>query len=148
MRLGRIASAVVAQLQQRAAGRERRRQKVEQLAAVMDELGYDAHTTKDVGGAPAIEADNCIFHELAMKDPEICQFDLALLSASPAARSNSTSAWRARATFAVFVSGRATRREAKRRPAVGRGVLAKGDCVLRDGQGALAISGQSPGLLL
>ena len=30
--------------------------------------------------APTIEADNCIFHNLAMKNPEICQFDLALLS--------------------------------------------------------------------
>ena len=25
-------------------------------------------------------ADNCIFHDLAMKDPDIRQFDLALLS--------------------------------------------------------------------
>jgi predicted ArsR family transcriptional regulator len=79
-RLGRIAAAVVAQLRQRMPGLVGRRRKVEQLSALMDELGYDARTTKDVGGAPTIEADNCIFHELAMKNPEICQFDLALLS--------------------------------------------------------------------
>jgi predicted ArsR family transcriptional regulator len=80
-RLGRIAAAVVAQLRQDMPGVGSRRQKVEQLSALMDELGYDAQTTKDVGGAPTIEADNCIFHELAMKDPEVCHFDLALLAA-------------------------------------------------------------------
>lgn len=80
VRLGRIASAVVAQLRPRASGAGSRRQKVEELSTLMDELGYDARTTKDVGGVPTIEADNCIFHELAMKNPEICHFDLALLS--------------------------------------------------------------------
>ncbi|MGH8286036.1 MAG: helix-turn-helix transcriptional regulator [Steroidobacteraceae bacterium] len=79
-RLGRIASAVVAQLRHGAPGADSRRQKVAKLSTLMDRLGYDAHTTKDVGGAPTIEADNCIFHELAMKNPEICHFDLALLS--------------------------------------------------------------------
>jgi predicted ArsR family transcriptional regulator len=79
-RLGRIASAVVAQLRERRPSKGSRRQKVEQLSALMDELGYDARTAKDIGGAPTIEADNCVFHELAMKNPEICHFDLALLS--------------------------------------------------------------------
>jgi len=79
-RLGRIAAAVVTQLQQRMPVKDSRRQKVEQLSSLMDELGYDARTAKDIGGAPTIEADNCVFHELAMKNPEICHFDLALLS--------------------------------------------------------------------
>jgi predicted ArsR family transcriptional regulator len=79
-RLSRIASAVVEQLRQRSPGGENRRQKVERVSQLMDELGYDARTAKDLGGAPTIEADNCIFHELAIKHPEICQFDLALLS--------------------------------------------------------------------
>jgi predicted ArsR family transcriptional regulator len=79
-RLGRIAAAVVAQLQQRAPDAASRREKIEQLSAVMDDLGYDAKTGKDLAGAPTIEADNCVFHELAMKHPEICHFDLALLS--------------------------------------------------------------------
>ncbi len=85
-RLGRIASAVVAQFRDRMPGTESRRQKVQQLSALMDELGYDARTTKDVGGAPTIEADNCVFHELAMKNPEICHFDLALLSGLTASK--------------------------------------------------------------
>lgn len=79
-RLGRIAAAVVAQMQRRPADSQSRRQKVEQLSGLMDELGYDAHVAHDLGGAPTIEADNCIFHELATKHPDICQFDLSLLS--------------------------------------------------------------------
>ena len=79
-RLGRIAAAVVAQLRHRTPEAGTRREKVAQLSSLMDELGYDARMTKDVGGAPAIEADNCVFHELAMKNPVICHFDLALMS--------------------------------------------------------------------
>jgi predicted ArsR family transcriptional regulator len=80
LRLGRIAAAVVAQLQQAAPVAGDRRAKVKALAGLMDGLGYDARTARDVDGAPAIEADNCVFHELATKNPEICHFDLALLS--------------------------------------------------------------------
>jgi predicted ArsR family transcriptional regulator len=58
------------------------RQRVARLASVMDELGYDARVGADVNAMPAIEADNCIFHELAKKNPEICHFDLALLSSA------------------------------------------------------------------
>ncbi len=79
-RLGRIASAVVAQLRSRAPEKEGRRQKVGKVSVLMDELGYDARTGKDLAGAPTIEADNCVFHELAMKNPAVCQFDLSLLS--------------------------------------------------------------------
>ncbi|MEX2150870.1 MAG: HTH domain-containing protein [Steroidobacteraceae bacterium] len=79
-RLGRIASAVVAQLRQRAPEKDSRQQKVAKVSKLMDELGYDARTGKDIAGAPTIEADNCVFHELAMNNPEICHFDLSLLS--------------------------------------------------------------------
>ncbi|HWK75614.1 MAG TPA: HTH domain-containing protein [Povalibacter sp.] len=80
-RLGRIASVVVAQMpqQQRPPNTAGSREKIEKLAGLMDELGYDAHMVKDKSG-PVIEADNCVFHELAMRHPEICHFDLALLS--------------------------------------------------------------------
>ncbi|MGH8865077.1 MAG: helix-turn-helix transcriptional regulator [Burkholderiales bacterium] len=80
VRLGRIASAVVGQLRSHSPKKESRRQKVGKVSALMDELGYDARTGKDIAGAPTIEADNCVFHELAMKNPEVCQFDLSLLS--------------------------------------------------------------------
>jgi predicted ArsR family transcriptional regulator len=80
LRLARLASAVVAQLRQAAPGLASRRQKVEKLTEVMDQLGYDARAGRSVDGVPTIEADNCIFHELAMKNPAVCQFDLALLA--------------------------------------------------------------------
>jgi predicted ArsR family transcriptional regulator len=79
-RLGRIAAAVVEQLRRRAPEGASRRERVKQLSTMMDEIGYDARMTRDVGSAPTIEADNCVFHELAMKNPVVCQFDLALLS--------------------------------------------------------------------
>lgn len=79
-RLGRVASAVVAELRQRSSQKADRREKVANASRLMDELGYDARTGADLAGAPTIEADNCVFHELAMKNPEVCQFDLSLLS--------------------------------------------------------------------
>jgi predicted ArsR family transcriptional regulator len=55
-----------------------RRGKIEKISALMEELGYDT------GGKPAsgntVEAFNCVFHDLALKNPDVCQFDLALLS--------------------------------------------------------------------
>ena len=80
VRLGRIAAAVIGQIRRVTPATGNRRQKVEALSALMDELGYDAHTAPDLDGAPTIEADNCVFHELASRNPEVCHFDLALLS--------------------------------------------------------------------
>ena len=79
-RLGAMGSAVAEQMRSRYPGLQTRQQKVEKLSEVMEQLGYD--TSPSAGGAAAstIEADNCIFHNLAMKNPEICAFDLALLS--------------------------------------------------------------------
>lgn len=56
-------------------------ERVKHLATVMHELGYEAAPT-DVTGRqlPMIEAANCVFHHLATRFPEICHFDLALLS--------------------------------------------------------------------
>lgn len=80
VRLGRIAAAVVAELRQRSPLAQSRHQTIENASRLMDELGYDARTGTDAAGEPTIEADNCVFHELAMKNPEVCQFDLSLLS--------------------------------------------------------------------
>lgn len=56
-----------------------RGEKTRKLSEVMDQLGYNA---RSAGGekAEVIEADNCVFHTLALMDPIICKFDLALLS--------------------------------------------------------------------
>lgn len=79
-RLGRIAAAVIAQLPGSARAATDQHGKVAELSALMDQLGYDARKVRDVGGAPTIEADNCVFHALAMQNPAVCQFDLALMS--------------------------------------------------------------------
>ena len=78
-RLGTLGSAVARELRSQHPGLENRQQKVEKLAELMKQMGYETRST--AVGAPAIEADNCIFHTLAVKNPEVCQFDLALLSA-------------------------------------------------------------------
>jgi predicted ArsR family transcriptional regulator len=70
----------VAQLVQRAPRPESHRERVGRLKDLMDELGYDASAAPDADGAPTIEADNCVFHDLARKNPEVCQFDLSLLA--------------------------------------------------------------------
>jgi predicted ArsR family transcriptional regulator len=49
-------------------------QRVAAVTQKMVELGYDAEV---VDGA--IEAHNCVFHQIAMKSPDVCRFDLAVL---------------------------------------------------------------------
>jgi predicted ArsR family transcriptional regulator len=48
------------------------------IAALMRELGYEAHVAGPHGDVE-IEAHNCVFHDLAMRDDAICAVDLALL---------------------------------------------------------------------
>lgn len=48
------------------------------LADLMRELGYESRAIDGPDG-PEIEAHNCVFHDLAMADPAICEVDLALL---------------------------------------------------------------------
>jgi predicted ArsR family transcriptional regulator len=48
------------------------------IAGLMGELGYEAHLA-ETGPEETIEAHNCVFHDLAMRDPAICAVDLALL---------------------------------------------------------------------
>lgn len=55
--------------------------RVEVLAALMAGLGYDAQAVGDEG-SPQIEAQNCVFHKLAFKRPEVCRFDLAMMEAA------------------------------------------------------------------
>lgn len=50
----------------------------ELIAGLMRELGYESNLIEGADG-PEIEAHNCVFHDLAMADPSICEVDLALL---------------------------------------------------------------------
>jgi predicted ArsR family transcriptional regulator len=51
---------------------------VRRIAGLMRELGYESRAIEDAAGTE-IEAHNCVFHDLAMADPAICEVDLALL---------------------------------------------------------------------
>ncbi|HEY4071030.1 MAG TPA: helix-turn-helix domain-containing protein [Sphingomicrobium sp.] len=50
------------------------------IAGLMRELGYESKVVDGPDGAE-IEAHNCVFHDLAMADPAICEVDLSLLKA-------------------------------------------------------------------
>jgi predicted ArsR family transcriptional regulator len=80
-RLGAIGADVGTQLRSQNPGLATRAQKVRRLAELMDQLGYNARDADAANKMPVIEADNCVFHELAIKNPEICRFDLALMGA-------------------------------------------------------------------
>ena len=78
-RLEAIGSTLGKQLRSQYPALATREQKVEKLAEVMEGLGYNAKNVTAPRRAPVIEADNCVFHNLARKNPEICRLDLALL---------------------------------------------------------------------
>lgn len=48
------------------------------IAGLMRELGYESKAVDGPDG-PEIEAHNCVFHDLAMADSNICEVDLSLL---------------------------------------------------------------------
>jgi len=73
--LGRNAGRGIAERQPKTANNEER---VAAAAAAMGSLGYEAKVAED--NEREIEAQNCVFHQLAIKYPQICKFDLALLS--------------------------------------------------------------------
>jgi predicted ArsR family transcriptional regulator len=48
------------------------------IADLLAELGYESRLVDGADG-PEIEAHNCVFHDLAIADPAICEVDLALM---------------------------------------------------------------------
>jgi predicted ArsR family transcriptional regulator len=84
-KLADMGRTVAGSLKARLAGVAGSAERIAAVAQVMQEIGYDA-TAKTEDGAQIIEAHNCIFHQLAAKCPEVCSFDLALLSASTGCR--------------------------------------------------------------
>jgi predicted ArsR family transcriptional regulator len=80
-RFEKLGQQVGTQLQASHRPPENPSERVKRLATIMHELGYEAKPTEPVGRQlPMIEATNCVFHQLATRFPEICHFDLALLS--------------------------------------------------------------------
>lgn len=80
-RLAALGAEVGRQLLRQHGEAASRAQRIEQLDAIMAGLGYETGGAAAAGRSAVIEAHNCVFHKLAMEDPDICAFDLALLSA-------------------------------------------------------------------
>jgi predicted ArsR family transcriptional regulator len=51
---------------------------IRRIAGLMRDLGYESRSVEGEAGIE-IEAHNCVFHDIAMADPAICEVDLALL---------------------------------------------------------------------
>ena len=77
--LRELAADVGRQLRPRMLGKDRDQQ-IEEVHAILNEFGYDAKVIPpESRELPMISAHNCVYHKLAAKHPEVCQFDLALL---------------------------------------------------------------------
>lgn len=79
-RLDRMGERIADKLRAENPPAANRQKQVEKLAVVMQEMGYNTGGATVSEGKPVIEADNCIFHNLAMKNPDICRFDLAMMA--------------------------------------------------------------------
>lgn len=78
-RLNDIGVGVAQQIRSQYPELKTHEEKVEKLAEVMDQLGYNAKKTIMPDGETVIEADNCVFHRMAVKDREICHLDKGLM---------------------------------------------------------------------
>lgn len=79
--LGKIGSSISAQYLpqlEKLKGKSR----VNKVVTILSELGYEAEavTSKDATEISKLEVSNCVFYHLANSCPEICGFDLSLLS--------------------------------------------------------------------
>jgi predicted ArsR family transcriptional regulator len=84
-KLADMGRTVAASLTGRLTGESGSVGRIAAVAGIMQELGYDA-VARTENGERAIEARNCVFHKLAAKCPEVCSFDMALLSATSGCR--------------------------------------------------------------
>lgn len=76
----KVAISLVPQLREQLKGKDPK-EHIQQVAGLLQNLGYQAHTeaapTKKE--LPILTAHNCVYHDLAIKHPEVCAFDIALL---------------------------------------------------------------------
>jgi DeoR family suf operon transcriptional repressor len=62
-------------------GRNELTDKIDQLLLIMTELGYQVQAGEgNESDEHRIQALNCVYHDLAKKHSEVCDFDLALIS--------------------------------------------------------------------
>lgn len=78
--LQKLGKKTADKLKNRLAGKSQEA-RVTELAQIMNELGFQVKTITDADtGRPCIQAFNCVYHDLAQKHHEICEFDLALIT--------------------------------------------------------------------
>lgn len=78
--LQKLAGKLAEQLRDKVDGKNLN-QRVDALASIMTDLGFQIKVEREPGTENAnIQACNCIYHDLAQKYHEICEFDLALMS--------------------------------------------------------------------
>jgi predicted ArsR family transcriptional regulator len=78
-RLGEAGASAAAAIPDPAASEAPLPKRLKALSAAMRELGYE--TDPDLQGRDReVVAHNCIFHQLAVAHPEVCQFDLGFMS--------------------------------------------------------------------
>jgi predicted ArsR family transcriptional regulator len=80
-RLEYMGKAVGQQVANRLAGVGDKAERIRAMSGIMRELGYQSESMDPAKEKlPAIEAINCVFHSLAQNYPEVCHFDLAMMS--------------------------------------------------------------------
>jgi len=77
-RLKVLGESAAGALLRTAAGDERLSSRLGELAAAMRELGYETDPVNP--REKEVVARNCIFHQLAVANPEVCAFDLGLMA--------------------------------------------------------------------
>ncbi|MGJ0515431.1 MAG: helix-turn-helix transcriptional regulator [Methylomicrobium sp.] len=78
--LHELADSLSQGLQQQFAG-QKDEVRLAELIRTMNQLGFKARLNAANGDQPSIEAFNCIYHDLAQKFQEVCEFDRALITA-------------------------------------------------------------------
>lgn len=53
--------------------------KIDEVALIMNDLGYDASTQTTDDGASEIIASNCVYHQVAEACEQVCELDLAMM---------------------------------------------------------------------
>jgi len=76
----KVATSLAPQLREQLQGKDPK-EHIQQVAGLLQSLGYQAHTepAPSKKELPILTAHNCVYHDLAIKHPEVCTFDIALL---------------------------------------------------------------------
>ena len=76
----KVATSLVPQLQEQLQGKDPN-EHIHQVAKLLQSLGYQAQTeaAPSKKKLPILTAHNCVYHNLAIKHPEVCAFDITLL---------------------------------------------------------------------